>query len=135
MTRARTLLILVISSGISLLCSSCSSNPEAGGPGSSSGITRTTAIADLTATQAGTLCDWANAAAGGYGRTVTCPDGSDEMSDPDKASCATGLPILGSLCPTLTVGDLEDCANAVGTDLCSAATQSACAAFNACLGG
>jgi hypothetical protein len=102
--------------------------------GNSSGLPRSSTLASLTSGQGGTLCDWVNAKEGGYGRTFNCPDGSQAMSDPDRASCVDVIGYLGTNCPTLTVANLEDCANASGTDVCSIPTQTACAAFDACVG-
>jgi hypothetical protein len=135
MSGARTAAVLMFLGGISAVGSSCGSSSGNNGGGASSGLSRSATLASLSTAQAGTLCDWESAKQGGYGRMVNCSDGSQQMSDPDKASCVSGIPTLGSLCPTLTVGDIEDCANAVGTDLCSEPTQAGCAAFNACLGG
>lgn len=105
-----------------------------GGGGSSSGLPRSTPLGSLNSSQAGTFCDWTNNKGGGYGRTATCADGSEEDTDPDKASCVTALPLVGAFCPTLTVGDAEDCANAIGADLCKRTTAAGCAAVNACAG-
>jgi hypothetical protein len=44
------------------------------------------------------------------------------------------IAFIGESCPTLTVGDVEDCANAVGSDLCVLPTAPGCAAINACAG-
>ena len=103
-----------------------------GGGGSSSGVPRTTTIATITSAQAGTLCDWTEGKRGGYGRVVTCPDGSQQSTDADKPTCLTMTPQLGALCPGLTVGDVEDCANAIGTNLCSMATAAGCSRVNSC---
>jgi len=132
MSGERTVAILMFFGSISVLSSSCGGGSTGGGP--SSGLGRTAPLASLTAAQRGTLCDWESGKQGGYGRMINCPDGSQQMSDPDKATCVQGISSLGALCPTLTVGDIEDCANAVGTDVCSEPTQAACAAFNTCLG-
>jgi len=88
----------------------------------------------LTTAQAGVLCDWQSTRQGGYGRSTTCSDGTTQTTDPDKSSCVSGAAVIGGLCPTLTVGDAEDCANATLLDLCSLATQPGCAQVNACLG-
>jgi len=114
-----------------LLATATSCGPGDGSNGS--GIPKSTKLGMLTTAQAGTECDYVNDKQGGYGRSVTCADGSTQTTDPDKASCMKDVPGAGASCPTLTVGDLEDCANAVGTNLCSLPTASACAAFNACL--
>jgi hypothetical protein len=94
--------------------------------GNSSGLPRETTIANLTAEQVGRLCDWGDNREGGYGRTVTCPDGSSVSNDPDMATCVLNLPLFGSSCPGATVGDAEDCLNAVGTDLCTLETAPEC---------
>lgn len=105
-----------------------------GGTGASSGLLRTATVKSLTSAQAATLCDWQNGKQGGYGRSVTCADGSTQTTDPDKATCVSAASLVGSLCPTLTVGDIEDCANASQTDLCSFDTQAGCANVRACIG-
>jgi hypothetical protein len=132
MTSGSKLAVLVVLGFLAAV--SCSDSSNGSPSGTSSGVPRATKIADLSSAQAGTLCDWVNGKGGGYGRTVTCSDGTDASTDPDKATCSSSAPLLGGLCPTLTVGDLEDCSNAVGMDLCAAATNPACAAFNTCVG-
>jgi hypothetical protein len=110
---------------------SCGSS---GGPGDSSGVPRSATVGSLSSTDATTLCDWVNAKQGGYGRTVTCSDGSTRTTDTDQAICVAGSHAAQTACPTLTVGETEDCANAIGSDLCAISTASACAAVSACLG-
>jgi len=105
-----------------------------GGAGASSGLSRTATVKSLTSAQATTLCDWQTAKQGGYGRSVTCADGSMQSTDPDQATCVSAVSLVGSLCPTLTVGDVEDCADASQTDLCSFDTQAGCAKVRACIG-
>jgi hypothetical protein len=90
-------------------------------------------LGSLTTAQAVVLCDWTNARQGGYGRSVTCTDGSPQTTDVSQADCVASVPAAGTYCPTLTVGDDEDCANAVLTDLCSLPNQAACANLNACI--
>jgi hypothetical protein len=109
---------------------SCSGD---GGVGPSSGLSRQATVASLTPQQAGTLCDWTNARQGGYGRDVTCSNGSSEGTDPDKQSCVESIPYIGTACPTLTVADIEDCANAIGSDVCMIATAAGCANLRQCL--
>jgi hypothetical protein len=122
-------------------CGSGTAGPDGGlsgtggtwGGGNGSGVPASTTVASLNATQAAAVCDWVNAQLGGYGREVTCTDGSNGGTDPDQQTCAGGLMIVGPLCPTLTVGSVEGCAAALGTNTCAQATTPACAAFNACL--
>ena len=101
--------------------------------GSSSGLPRSSTVASLTQTEFGTLCDWTNAKQGGYGRSMMCSDGSEETTDADKAYCVAAFPLVAQYCPTLTVADLEDCANATGTNLCAYPTAAGCANARACL--
>lgn len=122
--------ILIAAMGGALSCGSGSSS----GPGNSSGVPRASTVGSLSASQAATLCDWTNAKQGGYGRTVTCPDGSTRTTDTNQAECVAGASVAQTACPTLTVGDTEDCANAIGTNLCEVVTASACAAVATCLG-
>jgi hypothetical protein len=77
--------------------------------------------------QGAQLCDWTNEVLGGYGRTVACP-ASPRATDRDQAYCISGL----ASCPTLTVGDIEDCTLAQGADICKYFTTNACAALRAC---
>ncbi|HXJ22778.1 MAG TPA: hypothetical protein VMT03_21350 [Polyangia bacterium] len=112
---------------------SCGSS-GGGGAGNSSGVPRSSTIASLTTTQSATLCDWEDAKQGGYGRTVTCTDGSTRTTDTNQAECIAGMGYAKTLCPTLTVADVEDCANAIGANLCEISTDPACANLAACLG-
>jgi hypothetical protein len=122
--------ILVAATGgaLSISCGSSS------GPGTSSGVPRTSTIGSLSPAQAATLCDWVNAKQGGYGRSVTCSDGSTTTTDANQAECVAGSAAAQTYCPTLTVADTEDCTNAIGTNLCEISTASACAAVATCLG-
>jgi hypothetical protein len=104
-----------------------------GGGSDSSGLPKNATLGSLTTAQAGILCDWENDKQGGYGRTMVCSDGSQETTDPDHASCVGSVPNAGADCPTLTVGDIEDCANAIGADLCEVTTAAACHNLWQCL--
>jgi hypothetical protein len=137
--RAIVSLLLVGLAGIS--CGSSNGGTADGGGGgtgggtvgASSGLPRTDTIGSLAAAQAATLCDWLNARQGGYGRSVTCPDGGHEDTDNNQASCVASVPDFATGCPSLTVGDVEDCANAIATNLCQMPTAAGCANVNACL--
>jgi hypothetical protein len=65
---------------------------------------------------------------------VTCSDGTTRKTDTNQATCVAGSNAAQTACPTLTVAEAEDCANAIGTDLCAISTASACVAVSACLG-
>jgi hypothetical protein len=105
-----------------------------GAVGTSSGLPRTDTVGSLTGAQAATLCDWLNARQGGYGQSVSCPDGSEADTDLSQSSCVASVPNVATGCPSLTVGNVEDCANAIGTNLCSMPTAAGCANVNACPG-
>jgi hypothetical protein len=99
--------------------------------GTSSGIPRELSLASLTTDQASTLCDWTNLKQGGYDRVVTCPGGA-ESTNPSNFSCVNSTASIGGRCPELTVGNIEDCANATGTDLCKLASAAECVAVTTC---
>jgi hypothetical protein len=127
----RVLIGILVAAAGSALSISCGSSS---GPGNSSGVPRTSTVGSLSPTQAATLCDWTNAKQGGYGRTVNCSDGSTRTTDTNQAECVAGSSAAQTACPTLTVANTEDCANAIGANLCEVSTASACAAIAACLG-
>jgi hypothetical protein len=99
--------------------------------GTSSGIPRDLSLASLTTDQASTLCDWANLKQGGYGRLVTC-SGRAEATNPSNFSCVNSTTSIGNRCPQLTVGNIEDCANVTGADLCKLESASECVAVTTC---
>lgn len=112
---------------------SASYGGSSSGPGTSSGLPRSSTLASLTTAQDGTLCDWLNERQGGYGQSVSCPGGSHADTDTNQSSCVASVPGGAAACPTLTVGDVEDCANAIGTNICEMPTAAGCTNVNACL--
>jgi hypothetical protein len=127
----RVSIVAMATFGVFVTSLSCGSGSS--GPGSSIGLPRTTLLGMLTPSQAGTFCDWTNEKQGGYGRSVTCADGSQQHSDVDKATCVSVIPQFATICPTLTVGDAEDCLNAIGRDQCKVSTDLACTNVHNCL--
>jgi hypothetical protein len=117
-----------------LVGASISCGSSGGGVGDSSGVPRSSTIGSLTVTQAATLCDWEDAKQGGYNRTVTCTDGNTRTTDASQAECVSGMGYARTFCPSLTVADVEDCANAIGVSICEISTAPACANLAACLG-
>lgn len=128
---------------------SCALNPDGGGTGgadsgatgtggsggsvgSSSGVARGLSLANLTSDQASTLCDWTNLKQGGYGRIVGCPGGGVEATNPSNQSCVNSTLALGNRCLQLTVGNIEDCANVTGTDLCKFESANECVVVATC---
>lgn len=98
----------------------------------SSGVARNVRLFDLTSTQAAALCDWTNAKQGGYGRLQTCPSGLVQSTSSSTLGCVNSTSALGGRCLSLTVGGVEDCANATGTDLCKLETAPECLAVATC---
>jgi hypothetical protein len=37
----------------------------------------------------------------------------------NRQTCVGSLPLTEQLCPALTVADVEDCSNAIGTEICA----------------
>jgi hypothetical protein len=104
-----------------------------GGGTANSGLPRATIIASLTDAQINTLCDALAMPAGGYGKSQSCGDAGTQSDGTNQADCFMLLRAFGSICPTVTVGDKEDCANDIKTDLCAFETKAGCAAIRACL--
>lgn len=96
-------------------------------PGAS-GLPRASTIDSLDGDQRPNLCDWWNMKQGGYGQSADCGGGEPEVTDGDQDECVAGL----DDCAAATVGDFEDCGNAIGTDLCMFRTASVCAKLAAC---
>src|SRR5450432_3681122 len=104
-----------------------------GGGTANSGLPRGTIVASLTDAQVNTLCDALAIPAGGYGKSQSCGDAGTQSDGANQADCFTLLRAFGSICPQVTVGNKEDCANDIGTDLCAFETKAGCAAIRACL--
>jgi hypothetical protein len=86
-------------------------------------------IDSLTASEKAALCDWGASLYGGYGREVTCADGSTSSSSDSREVCVND-PV--PQCP-ITVAEFVPCARKVH-DLCVAALATAeCAGLLACL--
>ena len=100
----------------------------AGDGGTGSGLERGRLVGQMTPAEAAKLCDFTNAAQGGYGRKVTCPGGEDAETDESLASCVTDFVDLRPALERcrLTVAHMEDCARAIGPDLCKFETAVEC---------
>ena len=104
-------------------------------PATSSGLSRMAAVDSLTLTQLAALCDWSAGRQGGYGHVVQCGDGGSAGPYQDQMACVENVDFYSASCPTLTVGDSENCINALAVDPCSVATNDGCAALRQCLAG
>ena len=102
---------------------------------SGSGLARERLVGQLTPNEAAMLCDFTNLTQGGYGKKETCPGGEVEENDESLSSCVTGfidLRLKLERC-RINVGHMEDCARAVGTELCKFATAIECEPLTLCL--
>jgi hypothetical protein len=74
-------------------------------------------IADLTPDEKAQLCDWAASLFGGYGRSVSCTDGTSASSKSSQAACVADAIPPGC---EATVADEEACGRKVH-DFCGSA--------------
>lgn len=88
-----------------------------GGGSSGSGISSSKKLADLSTEESRKLCEYDIKVEKGP-RTVTCDDGSThDVEDASVCASVEGAPV-GASC-TATVGDAEDCFEALGDDPCN----------------
>jgi hypothetical protein len=111
-----------------VLWSGCGGGSGSAGP---AGIPRTAPVVSLTSSQLGSLCDWVAASLGGYGSADNCDGGGSQEADSSQQDCVSKA--FGG-CPSLTVGAVEDCVNAIGGNLCRTDTTPACIAAEQCGG-
>jgi hypothetical protein len=83
----------------------------------SSGLPRDAHVKALGSADLATLCDWSASKLGGYNRRITCPDGSWVMAKMSRMACEQT--VTSSPCD-LTVGEIEDCTDAVTAAPCGA---------------
>lgn len=102
---------------------------------SGSGIDRSKRVASLSSDEAKKLCDYLNNKQGGYGKSQTCQDGTTETTDDSQNECVLGAAAIGLLsgCSSITVGQSEDCVDAIGAKLCDLRTNAACKPQRDCL--
>lgn len=89
----------------------CGSGSGSGGPAGASGVDSAKPLSALSAEEKGKLCDWNASQAGGYGKTMTCSDGSDATNDENQAACIADFP---PNCAA-TVAQFETCTKVVVT--------------------
>ena len=102
-----------------------------GGSAGPDGVPRAATVLSLDAKQSAALCDWINASVGGYGSIDNCAGGGARHADSTQQSCVSGFSGVQA-CPSLTVGAVEDCINAIGGDLCLTETAPACLVLVLC---
>ncbi len=88
----------------------CGSGDGSSGGGPPPPIDRGAQISAIGSTDYGELCDWASAELGGYGHTVSCPNGTTVGAYSSHEACVS-QPIPSSC--TATVGEYEDCVTAI----------------------
>lgn len=113
---------------VMVLCLGCSGGSGGGGP---AGVPRTATVPSLNAQQMAALCDWVNASLGGYGSIDNCDGGGSRHADSTQQSCVSGLSDFQA-CPSVTVGEVDDCINAAHGDLCLVDTLPVCAPIAGC---
>jgi hypothetical protein len=79
-------------------------------PGPTSGIDPGKMLNTLTKEEAVAFCDWTAGRFGGYGRGVTCSDGTSISARGSQAQCVSDWMNASPSCP-LSVGDFEECVN------------------------
>jgi hypothetical protein len=84
-------------------------------PGPSVPIDRTKTVKSLSDTELALFCDWETDRLGGYNHRTTC-NGVWVMTKMNQMACETMT--ASSPCKATTVGEIEDCVNAVKADLC-----------------
>lgn len=78
-----------------------------------SGVSGTKTVGELSAVEAGTLCDWAAGREGGYGCKHTCTGGTS-TTNKSAAACNN---VFKATCPA-TVAQVEACTVAISADPC-----------------
>jgi hypothetical protein len=96
----------------SLALTACGSDlpPPLPDPGPTSGLDTSEMLNTLTKDQAAAFCDWVAGRFGGYGRGVTCTNGTSISAEGSQAQCIHDWMTASPNCP-LTVGDFEECVN------------------------
>jgi hypothetical protein len=112
-------------------CGTDPGSPAMPDPGPISGLARDKEIVQLTSDERIKLCDWSAGRFGGYGRTVTCADGTYLASRESQDRCVADWTHAGPQC-SLTVRDLEDCTNGMVSRPTCQTIPAACFAIIPC---
>jgi hypothetical protein len=123
---------LVLSALLMFSVVGCGGGGGSSGPGAS-GVESSKPLSALSADEKGKLCDWNAAQAGGYGKTMSCSDGTDASNDANQAECVADVPSCSA-----TVAQFEACTKAAVTvplcdQIAKILTASECQALVACL--
>jgi hypothetical protein len=95
-----------------------------------SGVDETEAIANLTDAERTQICDWVASLYGGYGNSMTCPDGTPVVGPSTQPNCLAEATSIRSGCAA-TVAQEESCMKAVRA-CAQDAEAAACSALHAC---
>jgi hypothetical protein len=106
------------------------SETDSGVGQTTSGVGGTEAIANLTDEEKTQICDWVASLYGGYGRSMTCPDGTPVIGPSTQADCLAQATSIRSGCAA-TVAQEESCMQAVRA-CAQDAEATACSALHAC---
>jgi hypothetical protein len=103
------------------------------GPGDSSGVDQAKVVTTLSASEVSDFCSWAIDVQGGEGHVTECGDGV-KITAPTQTKCETDYGAVPdtSACMGVTIGDVETCVNAIGSDPCTAIQSSACSKWLSC---
>jgi hypothetical protein len=130
--RSKVLLIL-IGLGLDLALVGCGGGMgNSNGSGPPANVPRSDNFSTLSPSQAAALCDYLAATNGGYGRSMSCPNGDVLSNNASQSDCVASAAPIGFYCPTFTVGQAEDCATAVALDICNAPLDAVCNPYEAC---
>lgn len=100
-----------------------------GGADPGSGVPTDKLISDLTPSEVTQLCTFYNRAAGGEDAVYMCMDGDLRVGPVSQCISILGDPPAAC---TATVGEIEDCGRATGSDACNAVMHAGCLAFFQC---
>jgi hypothetical protein len=102
------LAVVAIAAVVAIVACGSDVGPPLPDPGPTSGIDPSKMLNALTRDEAAAFCDWTAGRFGGYGRGVTCSDGSTLSARGSQAQCVNDWMTASPSCP-LTVGDFEEC--------------------------
>lgn len=104
----------------------CGGGRDLPDPGPSLGLDVSATIPSLSAGDDATLCEWLAGRVGSWGQTLHCGSAT-VTSPPSEATCVTEFQSEPATC-AITVGQVQDCTNAVLSGPCPAGTTPAACA-------
>ena len=113
-------------------CGGNTTEDDDDGVGAASGLDRNERVVALDDTEMGELCDWISARLGGYGVSRDCEEGTASTTD-NREECVASLQNYTPTTCEVTVGQYEDCANALNGDLCRLLSEPLCTSIVSCV--